>query len=88
MRWSPSSCQVGALQPPPHCSSRHIGGWLGGSEARQRGLELAFGPLIVTVGEEDEVSIQEAAEAVVEAMDFRGEITVSFSSSGHQGLPV
>jgi hypothetical protein len=32
------------------------------------------------VGEEDEVSIKEAAEAVVEAMDFNGEVTVSFGS--------
>ncbi|GAB5584304.1 GDP-L-fucose synthase [Prionailurus iriomotensis] len=32
-------------------------------------------PIILSVGEEDEVSIQEAAEAVVEAMDFRGEVT-------------
>lgn len=32
------------------------------------------------MGEEDEVSIQEAAEAVVEAMDFHGEVTVSFGS--------
>lgn len=30
------------------------------------------------MGEEDEVSIKEAAEAVVEAMDFSGEVTVSF----------
>ena len=30
------------------------------------------------MGEEDEVSVQEAAEAVVEAMDFHGEVTVSF----------
>lgn len=29
------------------------------------------------VGEEDEVSIKEAAEAVVKAMDFQGEIKVS-----------
>lgn len=32
------------------------------------------------MGEEDEVSIKEAAEAVVEAMDFSGEVTVSFGS--------
>lgn len=41
---------------------------------------MAFSPLLPTVGEEDEVSIQEAAEAVVEAMDFHGEVTVSFGS--------
>ena len=33
-----------------------------------------------TVGEEDEVSIREAAEAIVEAMDFRGELVVSFTT--------
>lgn len=32
----------------------------------------------VPVGEEDEVSIKEAAEAVVEALDFKGEVVVSF----------
>ncbi|NP_001264377.1 GDP-L-fucose synthase [Gallus gallus] len=31
-------------------------------------------PIILSVGEEDEVSIREAAEAIVEAMDFRGEL--------------
>lgn len=30
------------------------------------------------VGEEDEVSIKEAAEAVVGALDFKGEVVVSF----------
>ncbi|ELW63408.1 GDP-L-fucose synthase [Tupaia chinensis] len=34
-------------------------------------------PIILSVGEEDEVSIKEAAEAVVEAMGFQGGITVS-----------
>lgn len=33
---------------------------------------------LVSVGEEDEVSIKEAAEAVVEALDFKGEVVVSF----------
>lgn len=33
---------------------------------------------LVAVGEEDEVSIKEAAEAVVEALDFKGEVVVSF----------
>lgn len=37
------------------------------------------------MGEEDEVSIQEAAEAVVEAMDFHGDVTVSFGSQWHRG---
>ncbi|KAH0518897.1 GDP-L-fucose synthase [Microtus ochrogaster] len=43
-------------------------------------------PIILSVGEEDEVSIKEAAEAVVEAMDFCGEVTVSFDS--RDGLTV
>jgi hypothetical protein len=30
------------------------------------------------VGEEDEVSIKEAADAVLKAMDFKGEVVVSF----------
>lgn len=34
-----------------------------------------------TVGEEDEVSIREAAEAIAEAMEFRGELVVSFTKS-------
>uniref|UniRef100_A0A8C9J7N2 GDP-L-fucose synthase n=1 Tax=Panthera tigris altaica TaxID=74533 RepID=A0A8C9J7N2_PANTA len=41
-------------------------------------------PIILSVGEEDEVSIQEAAEAVVEAMDFRGEVTFDTSKSDGQ----
>ena len=32
----------------------------------------------VSVGEEDEVSIKEAAEMVIEGMDFKGEVVVSF----------
>jgi hypothetical protein len=31
------------------------------------------------VGEEDEVSIKQAAEAVVKAMDFQGEVKVRIS---------
>lgn len=31
-------------------------------------------PIILSVGEEDEVSIKEAAEAVLEAMEFKGEV--------------
>lgn len=34
-----------------------------------------------TVGEEDEVSIREAAEAIAEAMEFRGELVVSFTKN-------
>jgi len=30
------------------------------------------------VDEKDEISIKEAAEAVVEAMDFKGQVIVSF----------
>lgn len=61
---------------------------LGGSGSRQRRPDLAAGPSVPTVGEEDEVSIQEVAEAVVEAMDFHGEVTVSFGSRREtMGLP-
>ncbi|CAB1324020.1 unnamed protein product [Coregonus sp. 'balchen'] len=35
-------------------------------------------PIILSVGEEEEVSIKEAAEAVVEALGFKGQVTVSF----------
>lgn len=34
------------------------------------------------MGEEDEVSIKEAADAIVEAMDFKGELIVSFRANG------
>ena len=37
-------------------------------------------PIILSVGEEDEVSIKEAVEMIVEAMDFKGELTVSFNN--------
>jgi hypothetical protein len=33
----------------------------------------------ISVGEEDEVSIKEAADAVLKAMDFKGEVVVSFN---------
>lgn len=53
------------------------------------GLTWLLAPPLPAVGEEDEVSIQEAAEAVVEAMDFHGEVTVSFGSgAGHCGSDV
>ncbi|KAG2458522.1 FCL synthase, partial [Polypterus senegalus] len=35
-------------------------------------------PIILSVGEEDEVSIREAAESIVEAMGFEGQVIVSF----------
>lgn len=41
-------------------------------------------PIILSVGEEDEVSIKEAAEAVVEAMDFSGEVTFDSTKSDGQ----
>ncbi|XP_039320809.2 GDP-L-fucose synthase isoform X2 [Saimiri boliviensis] len=41
-------------------------------------------PIILSVGEEDEVSIEEAAEAVVEAMDFHGEVTFDTTKSDGQ----
>lgn len=34
-------------------------------------------PIILSVGEEEEVSIKEAVEMIVEAMDFKGQLTVS-----------
>ena len=36
--------------------------------------------MCITVGEEDEVSIKDAADMVIEAMDFKGEVVVSFSN--------
>lgn len=36
--------------------------------------------LLVAVGEEDEVSIKEAADAVVQALDFQGEVVVSLNA--------
>ncbi|XP_078209102.1 GDP-L-fucose synthase isoform X3 [Callithrix jacchus] len=41
-------------------------------------------PIILSVGEEDEVTIREAAEAVVEAMDFHGEVTFDTTKSDGQ----
>lgn len=41
-------------------------------------------PIILTVGEEEEVSIKEAAEVVVEAMDFRGEVLFDTDKSDGQ----
>jgi GDP-L-fucose synthase len=36
-------------------------------------------PLILSVGEEDEISIADVARLVVEAMDFKGNLVVSFT---------
>ncbi|XP_073332826.1 GDP-L-fucose synthase-like [Pagrus major] len=41
-------------------------------------------PIILSVGEEDEVSIKEAAEAVVQALDFKGEVVYDTSKSDGQ----
>uniref|UniRef100_A0A8C4YK73 GDP-L-fucose synthase n=1 Tax=Gopherus evgoodei TaxID=1825980 RepID=A0A8C4YK73_9SAUR len=41
-------------------------------------------PIILSVGEEDEVSIREAAENVVEAMDFKGEVIFDTTKSDGQ----
>jgi len=41
--------------------------------------------VLVAVGEEDEVSIKEAADAVVEALGFKGEVIVSFQSCKFTG---
>lgn len=34
-------------------------------------------PIILSVDEKDEMSIKDAAEAVIEAMEFKGEVIVS-----------
>lgn len=41
-------------------------------------------PIILSVGEEDEVSIKEAADLVVEAMDFKGEVVQDTTKSDGQ----
>jgi len=41
-------------------------------------------PIILSVGEEDEVSIKDAAEAVVDAMNFTGEVIYDTSKSDGQ----
>ncbi|KAM9235308.1 GDP-L-fucose synthase [Leptosomus discolor] len=41
-------------------------------------------PIILSVGEEDEVSIKEAAEAIVEAMDFSGELVFDSTKADGQ----
>lgn len=41
-------------------------------------------PIILSVGEEDEISIKQAAEAVVEAMDFKGNVVFDTSKSDGQ----
>lgn len=41
-------------------------------------------PIILSVGEKDEVSIKEAAEAVLEAFDFKGTVTYDTSKSDGQ----
>uniref|UniRef100_A0A8C0J624 GDP-L-fucose synthase n=1 Tax=Chelonoidis abingdonii TaxID=106734 RepID=A0A8C0J624_CHEAB len=41
-------------------------------------------PIILSVGEEDEVSIREAAESIVEAMDFKGELIFDTTKSDGQ----
>ncbi|XP_041646557.1 GDP-L-fucose synthase-like [Cheilinus undulatus] len=41
-------------------------------------------PIILSVGEEEEVSIKEAAEAVVEALDFKGEVVFDASKADGQ----
>ena len=39
-------------------------------------------PLCVVVGEEDELSIKEAAQGVVDALQFKGEVIVSLTNHG------
>ena len=41
-------------------------------------------PIILSVGEEDEVSIRDIAYMVVEAMDFKGEVVFDTSKSDGQ----
>ncbi|XP_046844817.1 GDP-L-fucose synthase-like [Xenia sp. Carnegie-2017] len=41
-------------------------------------------PIILSVGEEDEVSIKDAVEMIVEAMNFKGELTYDTSKSDGQ----
>ncbi|XP_041351993.1 GDP-L-fucose synthase-like isoform X2 [Gigantopelta aegis] len=41
-------------------------------------------PIILSVGEEDEVSIKEAADMVIEAMDFKGEVVMDTTKSDGQ----
>ncbi|XP_056131775.1 GDP-L-fucose synthase-like isoform X2 [Lampris incognitus] len=41
-------------------------------------------PIILSVGEEDEVSIKEAAEAVAQALDFKGEVVYDTSKADGQ----
>lgn len=41
-------------------------------------------PIILSVGEEDEVSIKEAAEAVVHSLDFKGEVVYDTSKADGQ----
>jgi len=41
-------------------------------------------PIILSVGEEDEVSIKQAADAIVKAMDFKGEVTFDTSRADGQ----
>ncbi|NWH77467.1 FCL synthase, partial [Piaya cayana] len=41
-------------------------------------------PIILSVGEDDEVSIREAAEAIIEAMDFRGELVFDTTKADGQ----
>jgi GDP-L-fucose synthase len=41
-------------------------------------------PIILSVGEEDEVSIKEAAELIIAAMDFKGEVIYDTSKSDGQ----
>ncbi|XP_064628791.1 GDP-L-fucose synthase-like isoform X2 [Lineus longissimus] len=41
-------------------------------------------PIILSVGEEDEISIKKAAELVVEAMDFKGEVIYDTSKADGQ----
>lgn len=62
---------------PMRGSGNTLGVWAGGP--------TGCWPLLPTVGEEEEVSITEAAEAVVEAMGFHGDVTVSLAPGAGVG---
>ncbi len=38
---------------------------------------MAINKSLVSVGEDDEISIKEGAEMIIDAMDFKGEVVVS-----------
>jgi nucleoside-diphosphate-sugar epimerase len=47
-------------------------------------IKLSLNIFYLSVGEEDEVSIKEAAETVIKAMDFKGEVVFDTTKSDGQ----